>query len=351
MDFSLLFFSGNEAEPVAGKYNLLMESAKFADGNGFKAIWLPERHFHFFGGLYPNPSVLAAALAMITRNIRLRAGSVVLPLHHPARVAEEWSVVDNLSGGRVDLSFVRGWNANDFILAPQNFPDRTGIMYRYIQIVRSLWKGDQVAFKNGLDQEAPVRIYPTPVQQEVAVWVTCTDKEERFAEAGKAGVNVLTGLLFQHPDQLAVKIGIYRNARAAAGYDPDTGIVSLMLHTFVGDDADEVKKIVREPFTEYIRSSIDLWKQMMPNLENLSDKDKEQVLAFAFERYYRINGLFGTPESCLPMVRQLKNIGVNEIACLIDFGIAEKTVLSGLPYIKALQTSFRAAQVSSAASI
>jgi natural product biosynthesis luciferase-like monooxygenase protein len=351
MDFSLLFFSGNEAEPVAGKYDLLLESAKFADTNGFKAIWLPERHFHFFGGLYPNPSVLAAALSVVTHNIRLRAGSVVLPLHHPVRVAEEWSVVDNLSAGRVDLSFVRGWNANDFILAPENFPDRTAIMYRYIDIVRRLWKGDEVVFKNALDKETPVRIYPSPVQQDVAVWVTCTDKEERFAEAGRAGANVLTGLLFQHPDQLAGKIGIYREARAAAGYDPDTGIVSLMLHTYIGGDADAVKKIVREPFTEYIRSSIDLWRQMMPNLENLSDRDQEQVLAFAFERYYRINGLFGTPESCLPMVRQLRNTGVNEIACLIDFGIAPIAVLDALPFIKALQTSFQSAEVMSASTI
>ncbi len=62
-------------------------------------MWTPERHFHSFGGLYPNPSVTSAALATIER-VDLRAGGVVMPLHHPVRVAEEWSVVFNLSRPR-----------------------------------------------------------------------------------------------------------------------------------------------------------------------------------------------------------------------------------------------------------
>jgi len=48
----------------------------------FRAIWTPERHFHAFGGPYPNPSVTGAAVAAITSNLDIRAGSCVLPLHH-----------------------------------------------------------------------------------------------------------------------------------------------------------------------------------------------------------------------------------------------------------------------------
>src|SRR5205807_362890 len=82
------------------KYRTLIEAARFADTHDFAAIWLPERHFTFMGSLYPNPAVLHAALARETKRLRLRAGSVVLPLHDPIRVAEEWAVVDNLSAGR-----------------------------------------------------------------------------------------------------------------------------------------------------------------------------------------------------------------------------------------------------------
>ena len=86
-------------------------------------MWTPERHFHPFGGLYPNPALTSAAVAAVTKRVGLRAGSVVLPLHNPLRCAEEWSVVDNLSDGRVGLSFASGWHASDFALMPQNFAD------------------------------------------------------------------------------------------------------------------------------------------------------------------------------------------------------------------------------------
>lgn len=336
-EFSLLYFSSNERELSADKYDLLIESAVFADRNDFNAIWIPERHFHDFGGIYPNPSVLAAALAMVTKKIRLRSGSVVLPLHHPVRVAEEWAVVDNLSHGRVDLSFVRGWNANDFILSPDNYTDRTEIMLNNIKTVRALWNGESVAFRNGAGADVPVRIYPAPVQKELAVWITCTGDKQRFVEAGCSGANILTALLFQNLDELESKINIYKKARADSGYDPETGIVSLMLHTFIGDDESEVKEIVRKPFTEYIKSSVDLWKQMALNLEQLNEKDREQLFLYAFERYYKVSGLFGTPESCLPMIRHLQRIGVNEIACLIDFGIDQDLVMKGLGSIKSLK--------------
>ncbi|MGZ4106711.1 MAG: LLM class flavin-dependent oxidoreductase, partial [Tumebacillaceae bacterium] len=118
MDFSIFFFSGDGSTNEEDKYSMLIESAKFADRNGFSAIWTPERHFEDFGGLYPNPSVLSAALAVLTENIQLRAGSVALPLHHPIRFIEEWSVVDNLSRGRVAVALASGWHPTDFIIAP-----------------------------------------------------------------------------------------------------------------------------------------------------------------------------------------------------------------------------------------
>ena len=76
LKFSLFYFA--DAAPGADdcKYKLYLEGAKFADEHGFEAIWTPERHFHENGGLYPNPSVLSAALATITKQIKLRAGSV-----------------------------------------------------------------------------------------------------------------------------------------------------------------------------------------------------------------------------------------------------------------------------------
>src|SRR5439155_23027765 len=88
--FSLFYFASDEGEKGRDKYSLLLQGARFADRNGFEALWTPERHFHAFGGLYPNPSLAGAAIAAITETVKIRAGSCVLPLHSPIRIAEEW---------------------------------------------------------------------------------------------------------------------------------------------------------------------------------------------------------------------------------------------------------------------
>src|SRR5256885_17069737 len=133
----MFYFSADQGEDPANKYRLLIEGAKFADEHGFAAVWTPERHFHAFGGLYPNPSVTSAAIAAITSRVQIRAGSVVVPLHNPIRVAEEWAVVDNLSNGRVGISFASGWQVNDFVLAPENYARRKQIMLEQIELVRN----------------------------------------------------------------------------------------------------------------------------------------------------------------------------------------------------------------------
>ena len=88
LDLSIMFFSDNSQITSENKYHLVLEAAKFADEHGFEAIWTPERHFHPFGGIYSSPATLMAALATTTRRIRLRAGSVVLPLADPLRVTK-----------------------------------------------------------------------------------------------------------------------------------------------------------------------------------------------------------------------------------------------------------------------
>ena len=100
--------------------------------------------------------------------MQIRAGSCVLPLHNPIRVAEEWSFVDNLSGGRVGISFASGWQPNDFVLMPENYEDRKAILSRDIETVRKLWRGESLTLANPLGKEVEVRTLPRPVQPERA---------------------------------------------------------------------------------------------------------------------------------------------------------------------------------------
>jgi natural product biosynthesis luciferase-like monooxygenase protein len=343
LSFSLFYFANDESEGAGQKYRLLLEGARFADRHGFEAVWTPERHFHPFGGLYPNPSVASAALAMTTERLRLRAGSVVMPLHHPIRVAEEWALVDNLSNGRVDIAFASGWHANDFALAPADYADRKAAMLKGISAVRGLWRGESIKTRNGAGLEVELKVYPKPVQAELPVWLTAAGDPQTFIKAGELGVNVLTHMLGQTVEEVGEKIRLYREARAAHGHDAAAGRVTLMLHTFIGADREAVRETVRRPFMQYLRSSVGLLTNLARSLnlqigsDGLSEQDTDALLEFAFKRYFETSALFGTPSSCMPLIATLKTLGVDEVACLIDFGIDEDAVLASLDLLDELK--------------
>lgn len=354
IDFSLYFW-GNDDGPGPRKYELLLESARFGDANGFAAVWTPERHFHAFGGPYPNPSVLGAAVAAVTKNIRIRAGSCVIPLHHPIRVAEEWAVVDNLSNGRVDISFASGWQPHDFVLRPESFKENKKVMVRDVDVVRRLWRGESLEFQGPHGDMVPRTTLPRPVQKELPVWITSAGNPDTYRLAGAIGANVLTHLLGQSVDEVADKIRIYRQALADNGHDPNSGKVTLMLHTFVGENEEEVRQVCKEPLKEYLRASVNLVKQFawsFPafkrpqgadskpddiDLSSLTPEETDAILEYAFLRYYETSGLFGTPESCVQMIDKLKTIGVDDVACLIDFGIDTNVVLDSLKHLNKLR--------------
>jgi natural product biosynthesis luciferase-like monooxygenase protein len=339
MDLSLFFFADTGAAGGEG-YGLLLDSARFADANGFAAVWTPERHFHAFGGLYPNPAVTGAAVAAVTERVGIRAGSVVAPLHHPARIAEEWSVVDNLSGGRVGVSFASGWHAVDFVLRPENYEARKSAMAEAVDIVRRLWRGEEVEFPDGAGEKQAVRIFPHPVQPELPIWLTSAGSTETFRAAGQLGAGLLTHMLGQDLDSLARNITCYRTALAEAHGEQARGRVALMLHTLIGTDRDEVRELVRAPFSAYLRSSIDLIMRTSAGLlppgfdpNHLPDRDKDFIVARSFDRYFTTSGLFGTVADGIEFATRLQAIGVDEVACLIDFGVPHGEVLRSLEHL------------------
>ena len=350
MEFSVYYW-GNDDLPGPAKYELLLEGAKFADQNGFVAVWTPERHFHAFGGPYPNPAVTGAAAAAITKNIGVRAGSIVAPLHHPARIAEEWAIIDNLTNGRAGLAFASGWQPDDFVLRPENTPPANRqALFDTLDQVRRLWRGEAVEFPRKDGAPFAVKTQPRPVSKEVAAWVTTAGNPETWREAGKMGANVLTHLLGQSITEVADKVKLYRKALAEAGHDPSKFKVTLMLHTFLATDREAAREVAREPMKNYLRSAAALIKQyawafpafkkpqgvanpMDIDLGSLAQDELEAILDFAFLRYFDDSGLFGTIDDAVKRVEELKAIDVDEVACLIDYGIPTQVVLDGLKLV------------------
>ncbi|HEX2568766.1 MAG TPA: MupA/Atu3671 family FMN-dependent luciferase-like monooxygenase [Polyangia bacterium] len=345
LEFSLFYFGNEVAAEAAGKYRLLLEGAKFADRHGFAAVWTPERHFHSFGGLYPSPVATSAALAAVTERIHIRAGSVVLPLHDPIRVAEEWSVIDNLSGGRVGLSFAPGWNVRDFVFFPERYAQRREVLLTEIETVRTLWRGGTIERTSGHGTPVAVAIHPRPVQAELPVWLTSTGNPETFRVAGEIGAYVLTNAvgLGQGLAELRDKIALYRQAWRAGGQRPGHGHVTLMLHAFLGAEPEAARRRAREPLLGYFRNSADLFGNLVVSqglqmdARDLSPADVESLLEAGVRRYLTEGGLFGSPESCAPLVHRLEGMDVDEVACLVDFGLDHETTLAGLEQLALLR--------------
>jgi natural product biosynthesis luciferase-like monooxygenase protein len=277
--------------------------------------------------------------------LRLRAGSVVMPLQNPIRVAEEWAVVDVLSGGRVDLSFASGWHPDDFALAPDKYQHRREEMFRGIETVRRLWRGERIDATSGDGRPIQVRTFPTPRQAELNVWLTAAGNPDTFRQAGELGAGVLTHLFDQRIDDLAEKIQAYRQARASRGLDPAGGTVTVTLHTYIGPTLDDVRRHAGAAYCSFLKDNIGLLKTLafsrgvQADVSQLPPDQLDDLVQVVFEKFLGGRSLLGTPESCLATARQLAGVGVDEIACLLDFGPAPEAIRSTLPYLHRLQTA------------
>ncbi|MFG1837240.1 MupA/Atu3671 family FMN-dependent luciferase-like monooxygenase [Micromonospora sp. NPDC049175] len=346
MDFSLFFFSSDGSIEGPGKYRMLLDCARYADQHGFAGIWVPERHFVDFGGLFPNPALLAAAIATVTERLSIRAGSVVVPLHHPVRIAEDWSVVDNLSGGRVSISCASGWHPDDFVLAPDPSPDRyqqrRTEMFERITLVQRLWRGESVPLQRPDGETIQVRSMPRPLQPELPIWISASGNIDTFVQAGRAGANVLTGLVAQQLPDLGRKIAAYQEARRDNGHGP--GRVGAMAHTFVGTSDDEVRELVRRPLIDYLTDFLAQQDSFGSVFSQLNTEEREAMLSAMFDRYYDTIALLGTPDKCETLIEDLVDIGVHEVACLVDFGVEQARVLDSLRHLTELKDRYRGEQ-------
>ncbi|MEU0393649.1 MupA/Atu3671 family FMN-dependent luciferase-like monooxygenase [Streptomyces sp. NPDC006208] len=354
-DFGVYFF-GDYPETAQGgaagerpeddKYGPLVETARFADSRGFSTLWLPERHFHTFGGLFPNPAVLASALARETSRIRLNAGSVVLPLHDPVRVAEEWSMADNLSGGRVGLGCATGWHEGDFVFHPDRFERRKEIAFDHLDEVRRLWRGDSVRRRTGEGRESDVRIQPRPVQGMPPMFLATSGQRASYTEAARRDLGIVTNLMNQSVDELAENVHHYRRVRAEHGLDPEAGRVTVLLHTYLAEEHEAARADALEPMSRYLRSSLQMrsaataFGSSPQDVATASEDDLDYLFRRAYDRYCDQRALIGTPDSCAGLVDALHAAGVDEIAALVDFGMSPQQLRAGLEQLDILRRRY-----------
>ena len=108
------------------------------------------------------------------------------------------------------------------------------------------------------------------------------------------------------------------------------------------EETETVKEKVRQPFCNYLKTHYDLLENLAKgmvldvSLKNFSEDDLDSLLLFGVEGFMKGRSLIGTPETCVPFIAKLEEIGINEVACLIDFVQDFDTVMESLPYLQKL---------------
>lgn len=139
---------------MSERYRAGLEMAEWADRLGFVTLVLSEHHGSDDGYL-PSTLPMAAAIAARTKNIRIRIGLTVAAFHDPLRLAEDATVVDNISGGRLDLVVGAGYLPSEFDMFGVPVKERVKRTVETIETLRAAWTGKPFEFRGRTVQVTP----------------------------------------------------------------------------------------------------------------------------------------------------------------------------------------------------
>jgi probable F420-dependent oxidoreductase len=118
------------------------------------------------------PLTLLAALAGVTRTLRLGTMVLVLPLRHPVALAKAWATLDVLSGGRTILGVGVGWHTEEFALMGVPHRERGRRTEESLEILRALWTGDRVSYEGRYFRFHDLTLEPKPLQRpHPPIWI------------------------------------------------------------------------------------------------------------------------------------------------------------------------------------
>ncbi|WP_062013047.1 putative FMN-dependent luciferase-like monooxygenase [Aureimonas sp. AU4] len=180
----------DDAEP-AERYRLAREQIVHAERLGFDTAWIAQHHFNRDEGGQPSPFVFLANVAAVTSRIRLGTGIVTLPLDEPVRVAEDASVLDALSGGRLELGLGSGGTASSFAAFALDSAERGAIFGRKVETLRRALRGEALGGDN--------RLYPSAGDLDRRVW-QATFSAPGGQRAGEAGDGLLLSRTQPRPE-------------------------------------------------------------------------------------------------------------------------------------------------------
>jgi len=208
-------------EEDASRIAQQIEQVCYAETLGFDDVWLTE---HYFTGesVYNDSLMFAAALAMKTSRIRIGFAVVQTPFHHPVRLAVQLALLDNLSGGRIDVGIGKGtvYNEYEFVGHGLRSHDSRERMEETVEILERAWRGAPFRYDGKFHKVDVPELRPKPVQQPGPPLWRSVISPGSFTECGKLGVPILTARL--PVVRIKERWALYEAGLQAGGHDAAT---------------------------------------------------------------------------------------------------------------------------------
>lgn len=323
--------------PYPVYYEQVLEQVALAEELGWECFMFNEHHFLRYGGLISDPAVFLAAAAERTRRIRLGPCIAILTLRHPLHVAEQYAMVDVLSGGRLEFGIGSGNTDLDYRVfgIPQD-ENRTRLDEAADVIVKA-WSHDRFSHEGQIWRFEEITLYPRPVQQpHPPIWVAGTSPAT-LGWAGQRGYHIMT-VAHPHPPE-TVKAGVdaWLEGLRAGGHDSASRHCQLHLRVYVDENAERARRVAMGAITRYDEvSRIGRKSATQANWEG-KVYDWEGMLASG-------RNCYGTPEECVRIINNsMKNYRFDTLTTTFNFGgiVHEDIIKSMRLFAREVMPAFR----------
>ena len=300
--FSVQDHYPQKSRTVPQLYDEVMRQVVLADELGYHTFFSAEHHFHEYGAV-PNPAVFLAAISQRTQRIRLGTGISVLPFRNPLGVAEDYAMLDVLSGGRLSLGVGSGYLKHEFEGFSINGAEKRDRFDEGLELVERLLRGERVTYQGRFTTLDAVQINVLPVQREVPIYVAILRKEAAY-HVGRQGRRMMcvpyAGL--DHFEEIGEMMAEFRRGREEIGITDHRDAAAIALHTYVTDSDAQAKREASDAFDIYVAT------RLYAKSAVYDDVIRKELC------------LFGAPETVLAKLRRLQAMGVDHVMTLQNFG-------------------------------
>jgi alkanesulfonate monooxygenase SsuD/methylene tetrahydromethanopterin reductase-like flavin-dependent oxidoreductase (luciferase family) len=281
--------------------------------------------------------VTLAAMASVTKRIRLGSGVVVLPFNDPVRVAEEGAMIDLISNGRLELGVGRGFQPIEYQTFGIEQSKSREIFDEALEVIIRAWTQEQMSFEGVHYEIKEQSVRPKPLQKpHPPVWIAALS-DPTFALAGKWGLNLLCSLVYgfksYHLEQL---VADYQGALRSNGHRPDDHEIGALCMVYCADSAEQARQDFGGPVLWYYRNVANYVAppradQSTPGYEAYGGM-RYTARTVQWDELLSSGALVcGNPESCIRQIEELqRKYGFTQMICW--------TRLAGLDHRKVLRS-------------